>query len=177
MFQSVPDFGFNPVRVGVAVAAALALLIGLRARKRPRVRNSEIGVRHLVPLVIPVLSVLLIAAGVVMVLDPFVTQFVATPAVPVVVGVFLIAIAGFQLIRSFRFYLEPHADFIAFRQAFGPRQVIRYEDIAGVDSFKQYDREYLAIVDAEGTKLKIDLTLFTVDPLIAHLEQLEPEAG
>src|SRR5690625_6783734 len=118
MFQSVPDFGFNPVRVGVAVAAALALLIGLRARKRPRVRNSETGVRHLVPLVIPVLSVLLIAAGVVMVLDPFVTQFVATPAVPVVVGVFFISFADIQLISSLWFYFVPQSPFIAFITAF-----------------------------------------------------------
>lgn len=33
--------------------------------------------------------------------------------------------------------------------------------IAGVDTFKLYDREHLVIDDAEGTSLKTDLTLFT----------------
>src|SRR5699024_4909966 len=99
------------------------------------------------------------------------------PAVSLAVGAFLIVVAGFQLIRSFRFYLEPHPDYIACRQAFGSRQVIRYDEIVEVNAFKQYDRDYLVIADAAGTKLKIDLTLFTVAPLIEFLEELESEPG
>lgn len=45
--------------------------------------------------------------------------------------------------------------------------------LAVVEAFKQYDRDHLVITDAGGTRLKIDLTLFTVEPLVEFVEQLD----
>ena len=37
-----------------------------------------------------------------------------------------------MVFRSFRFCFEPHAGFLALRQAFGPRRMIRCEDVEGI---------------------------------------------
>src|SRR5699024_12332386 len=53
-------------------------------------------------------------------------------------------------------YLTPHPP----RPTLFPYTTL-FRSIAGVDTFKLYDREHLVIDDAEGTSLKTDLTLFT----------------
>ncbi|MDR6867128.1 hypothetical protein J2Y69_001727 [Microbacterium resistens] len=162
---------FATVLKYVLIALAIVGVIGVAwwARRHPN-RSKEHPDRVRMPKLFLVLAALLVAAGFLMGLAAFTAEDVPD-LIPMKIAAVVILLGGLFLLMMYRnWYVAPRADEVAFRTILGREHLIAYTDIVDYRMWMQNGRPTLSIRSSTGAKLRLNLRMYDMTPLLMAIE-------
>ncbi|MFC7788150.1 hypothetical protein ACU045_04120 [Microbacterium sp. MAHUQ-60] len=159
----MPGFAVKTVIVLIAIAIVCVLIARFFRRVTPA---RAVLRRQRMPLLVVLAGAVLLAAGFILGLAAFASQYTAQ-LLPARIASAVLFLTGLAILIAYRnWYLEVGADAVRFRTVLGQEKRIAYRDIVSSRTVTVAGRPRLVVRSSGGVKLSVDVGRYGVAPLV-----------
>lgn len=159
----MPGFVVKTVIVLIAIAIVCVLIARFFRRVTPA---RAVLRRQRMPLLVVLVGAVLLAAGFILGLAAFASQYTAQ-LLPARIASAVLFLTGLAILIAYRnWYLEVGADAVRFRTVLGQEKRIAYRDIVSSRTVIVAGRPRLVVRSSGGAKLSVDVGRYGVAPLV-----------